>query len=166
LYAGIAAASGANTVNVALGGGSFERIAIAEFSHATTTVDDQTSVYSNASPTIQTVSPTVINDVIVSAVAGFHDTNTWAWTNATIIAQSNGSDANGIAYHIDPAIGAYSVTVTTTASGANDSPQLLIAFKAVPSIPVPGSEKDIYFDTSVTPYQGYVYHSGIWNAFV
>lgn len=171
VWAGIAPSTGANTVSFTASGDSFQSMGIMEVSGATATVDVQASFDTGSSnPSSQTptvsVTTTVANDFLFLAVGGSHDGNVFSLASPfTLDSQVNGNDAQAVAHASVGAAGAYTATVTMSGGTGTAYNQLvLIAFKPL-SLGITGAEGDIYFDTSTTPFTGYVYHSSTWYEF-
>ena len=162
VWVGTPPVGGICTVTIGSPAGSFDRLGVMEIAGVTATVDATASSYNSTTPFSLAVTTTVANDFIFAAVAGYHNSSTFTFTgNFTLTSQSNGSDANAIGYCAAGAAGTYTLTVSTT-GGSDNQPAILVALKA--ATPPSGSNGDIFFLTSSSPYKGFVYNSG-WNAF-
>jgi len=163
IYAGIAGGSGSNTVTIGGAPNNFDRLGLMEVVNATATADVTANTYSGTSPTSLPITTTYATDFIFAANAGYHNVNVFSLGGFILDAQSNGGDANAIGHLVTSSTGTYTLTVTVTTGGADNQPIILVAMKA--AAPISGTEGAIYFQTSTTPYTGFVYHSGAWNQF-
>jgi hypothetical protein len=164
VYAGVAPSSGINTVTIGSAPNNFDRMGAMEVVRCTSTVDVTATSYNGTTPYTLPITTTNASDFIFAAVAGFHSADVFAFgASFTLDSQSNGNDANAIGHCISSSIGTYTLQVTITGAGADNSPAILVAFKA--GSPAAGTEGEIYFNTAVVPYLGYVYHSGGWHQF-
>lgn len=164
VYAGIAPAGGANTVTIGSAPGTYDRLAIMEVVGATATVDTTATAYNGTTPASLSITTTYTTDFIFAAIAGYHNADVFTFSGAfTLDAQSNGSDANAIGHLVVSAAGTYTLTVTTGGAGSDNQPIILIALQATAQ--ASGAEGDIYFQTSTTPFTGFVYHGTMWNRF-
>lgn len=166
LWAGIAHASGVNTVTMSGYGSDTHPItSVMEFSGCTTTLDGAVqSVASSGSPTTSlTVTTTLPNDLLIAAYADGTGNNSGSmnsgWTSIFFNGDNDWWDL-AVAYQVASSVGNYSGQWTLTHSSANNT--AIAALKAK-STPVSGSEGDLYFQTSATPYTGFVYHDSAWN---
>jgi hypothetical protein len=158
IYAGIAPASGANTVTIGGAPNNFDRLALMEAFGVGATVDATANSYNGSSPYSLPITTTNATDFIFAAVAGYHNVNVFTFSAPfTLNSQSNGADANAIGHYITSAAGTFTLTVTLTAGAADNQPAILVAFKTAVTPPAQGT---FYFDTSTTPYTGYVFNFG------
>jgi hypothetical protein len=158
VWVGVAPSSGPNTVALTGGPGAYGVLAVMEVAACTPTVDVQGS--GTTSPL--SVTTTFAEDFLFAASAcGGGATPTWA-SPFTIDAQDNsfGNSYLDIGHDIVHATGTYALTIT-----AGTTNNLAIAAFKSSTTPVAGAEGDLYFDTSASPFQGYVYHSGTWSEF-
>jgi hypothetical protein len=116
-----------------------------------------------ADPTATSVTTTTNGDLIFSAILGAFGGGTVTpspgFTALTTVASAA---TLGAAYAVQSTAGAISNTYTST---PNYWAQILIALEANPNGPLPGTDKDIYFDTTSSTFAGYVFHAGTWNPF-
>lgn len=127
VYYGTAPSSGANTVTIGSAPNNFDQIAIMEANGASASVDASTSAYNGSSPNTLSITTTQ-NDLIVGVIGGFHNSNTFSFGGGfSFDSQSNGSDAIAIG-NIYGASSTYTLSVTFTSGGADNSPIILVAF--------------------------------------
>jgi hypothetical protein len=157
VWAGIAPSSGTNTVTLTGGPGAYGVLTVMEVAGCTATID--TSNTGSSAPLA--ITTTFANDFLLGACAGGGGAFTWSLP-FTLDVQDNsyGNAFVAIGHDIVSAAGTYTLTVT---AGAVDN-IAIVAFQTSAS-PLSGSEGNFYFDTTTTPYTGYVYHSSVWQEF-
>ncbi len=165
IFAGIAPASGSVTATVTGGSASYAQTAITEFSGASSSVDvSATGIGNSAQPSALSITTSQAGDLIFAAISGDHNATVYsAATGFSLCSFINNSDAQASEWCQQPVAGDISATFVAT---DNDFYAMaVVAFKASSSEIVAGSAGDLYFDTSLHPWQGYVYHDGQWNTF-
>jgi hypothetical protein len=166
VYVGIAPSTGANTVTIGSPANNYDRMGVMEVTAlATATVDVTATAFTTSSPFSLAITPTNAPDFIFAAVAGYHNSDVFTFSAPfTLDSQSNLADANAIGHYAPTSAG----TVTfggTSSGGADNLDIILVAVKASTSGGTTGAQGDLYFDTSVSPYVGYVYNAGSWRQF-
>jgi hypothetical protein len=68
----------------------------------------------------------------------------------------------GLAYQIAPTVGTYSGAWTLGYNEENGTTMLALRAGGTS---LSGSEGDLYFQTSASPFTGFVYHDAEWNQF-
>ena len=163
VFAGRTTVGGSNTITCA--SGDTKSMIAAEFSGVIDTVDVSASNSPGgySGPTSVGVTTTVNGDLIFAAISGaFGGGTITPGSGFTGLTTESGSVTTGAAYALQATAGAIS---TTFSSSSNYWAQAMVALKANPNGPLPGTDKDIYFDTTSSTYAGYVYHNSYWNPF-
>jgi hypothetical protein len=165
IFAGLAAGSAVNTATIASGSSNYAQTSISEFSGATATVDVSVTGDGNApTPGPLSLTTTVGGDLIFAAVSGNHNGTTYsAGTGFTLNNFINDADAQATEWCQQSSDGAISASFGATDN--DDYAMAMVAFEAVTGTGVTGAEGDLYFDTTTTPFTGYVYHASAWNHF-
>lgn len=162
LWYAVAGSAGSYTITATMtGGNSFHDVIAAEFSNTQAVVDVTASTYNSSSPVTLSANPTT-QDLLVSAIAGYHNADVFA-ANApwSIRQQINGNDALALASRYARSSGSYSVTWTITGAGADNSPVLLVAFKAATGgSAYSGTDGDTYLNSATGDL--YKHESGSW----
>jgi hypothetical protein len=162
IYAGLAATSGVNTVTIGSPANNYDRLGVMEVAGLTTSIDTVAQTYSGTTSTSLNITTLNASDFIFAACGGYHSINVFSFsTPFSLDSQSNGSDANAIGHLSVSSAGTYTFTVTVTSGGTDSQPIILVALKGAGVLS--GTEGDLYFQTSQTPYLGFVYHASDWH---
>lgn len=159
-WVGILTSSGADTISVS-GASNYDLDAL-EVLNGSTSVDVSSIQSGSSNSPSAGLTTTLPNDFVIAPVAALFPVTYSINSGWTIDASSsNGTYGSGaLAHQIISTASAVIATYTTSGSNAWHLP--LIALKAN-STPVSGSEGQLYFKTTSTPYVEYVYHSSSWH---
>jgi hypothetical protein len=162
VFAGLATAGGANTITCS--SSDCKAILAAEFSGTIATVDVSTTTTGGyGAPPSSNITTTKSNDLVFLACMGQFGGGTLTPSGPfTLLNNASSSVDLAAAYALQATAGSVTGQFTST---SNYWGQVLVAFEANPDGPLPGAEKDIYFDTTSSTYAGYVYHDTYWNPF-
>jgi len=161
LFAGVLTASGANTLTYTDDRAMGQAY---EVSGVTTTIDNALTSTSGTTLTLS-VTPNYVNDFLLTFLTTEYDTSSSQSLSSPWSANSSGNSTQyynvmNTSYQVAGAIAAYPLTWTVTDGDTSNAG--LVSFKAA-STPVSGTQGQLYFQTSTTPYTEWVYNSGTWN---
>ena len=154
VFSGVLTGSGSNSITMT-GAPTHSAYTVFETTQTSTTVDGSWVATTSLTPSITT---TVANDLVVA---------TWLGGGGACPSVPSGGWVgdcyrdNGWVTLEPVALAATTAGAYTLTWGSNDVGQLMVALKA-DSTPVAGTEGQIYYDTTTTPYTAYVYHTGAW----
>jgi hypothetical protein len=166
VWAGIAPASGTNTVTISGSMNYRPAMTACEFSNATISVDQSITSSDHSSMagpiSVTTAAP---NDLVLACVgssSGGSATVSSGFTQLSDQEAAYNQNVTAVAYSVETSPASVSASFSLPSTGAWC--MALIALKAI-SDPVSGTEGDLYFQTSSSPYTSYVLHSGAWQPF-
>jgi hypothetical protein len=157
---GVAPSSGADGVGMGGGPGQNQVILVYEFSGMTCTTDSIGAGVTNSSSIAISNITTVANDLLFSPLLDNHSGSSastigGAWTANGVVSGNQNINA---AYQAATTATSYSGTWTV----ATSSFAYIISIKAS-STPVSGTQGQVYYQTSTTPYTPFVYNSSAWH---
>lgn len=161
IFAGVASASGANTVT-ASGTSGYTGLCCSEFSGVSATVDASGGNYNESTAGTVSLTTTASFDLLYIFMgiwdSGVTGSGTAATPNTAAYDDNNPCDA--CAYGTTNTAGTYAASITT--NGGADRPVVAAAFKCQTQTQVSSAQNGLYFNVGASPAVGYIYNSGAW----
>lgn len=164
IFAGIAPSTGPNTVTYNNSGNlQWENISFSEFGGVFLSTDGTAVGHGTSDPTTPLSITTTNTDVLLfSAIGSYNNPSFTAGAGYTRNNLTTAQDAQATEYAIMHPIDTYAANFGNNTGG--DYAATFVAFNLNRTF-VPASEGDLYFQTSISPYLGWVLHEGIWIRF-